>query len=287
VNKRGLGRGLQALLPDIGKEEKIKEKVVEIPLSDIRINKNQPRQTFNEEKLRELALSIQEHGVIQPIIVRTAEDGKYEIVAGERRWRACRLIGAEKIPVIIKNLSEKETKEIALIENIQREDLNPIEEAEAYRTLMEEYGLTQEELSKRVGKSRPFIANTVRLLGLPEMVRKMVSEGLVSAGHARALLSLPSSKLQEEIAQKIVAKGLSVRQAEKTVKELLSERKKTKKPIKREDPILQELEERLITKLSTKVRIKHGNKSGKIEIEYYGEDELQRILEALLGETEL
>jgi len=287
VNKRGLGRGLSALLPDMEKEDNTKEKVVEIPLRDIRTNRSQPRQVFDEEKLQELALSIKEHGVIQPIIVRTIENGQYEIVAGERRWRACQLIGAEKIPGIIKDLSEKETREIALIENIQREDLNPIEEAEAYSTLMEEYGLTQEELSRRVGKSRPFIANTVRLLALPEKVRKMVSEGLISAGHARSLLSLSSAKLQEEIARKIVAKGLSVRQAEKTVKDLLSERRKTKRNLKKEDPILQELEERLITKLSTKVRIKHGNRGGKIEIEYYGEEELQRILETLLGETEL
>jgi len=288
VNKKGLGRGLQALLPSITKEEPVgQEKIIEIPVKDIRVNKHQPRHTFDQEKLNELAVSIQEHGVVQPIIVRNDEDGKYELVAGERRWRACQLIGVKRIPAIVKQLSEKETSEIALIENIQREDLNPIEEAAAYRTLMAEYGLTQEELSKRVGKSRPFIANIVRLLSLSEPVKHMVLQGLISSGHARTLLTLPRVKEQEEVARKIALKGLSVRQTEQTVKDLLAVKVRVKKKVTGEDPVIKELEERLRSKLSTKVRIKRGKRSGRIEIEYYGDDELQRLMETLLGETEL
>ena len=288
MNKKGLGRGLQALLPSITKEEPVgQEKIIEIPVKDIRVNKHQPRHTFDQEKLNELAVSIQEHGVVQPIIVRNDEDGKYELVAGERRWRACQLIGVKRIPAIVKQLSEKETSEIALIENIQREDLNPIEEAAAYRTLMAEYGLTQEELSKRVGKSRPFIANIVRLLSLSEPVKHMVLQGLISSGHARTLLTLPRVKEQEEVARKIALKGLSVRQTEQTVKDLLAVKVRVKKKVTGEDPVIKELEERLRSKLSTKVRIKRGKRSGRIEIEYYGDDELQRLMETLLGETEL
>lgn len=287
MSKRGLGRGLQALLPSSPDENFDHEKVVELKVQDIRVNKNQPRHTFDEEKLQELALSIKEHGVVQPIIVRPAEQGKYELVAGERRWRACRIIGQEKIPAIIKNLSEKETSEIALIENIQREDLNPIEEAGAYKILMEEYGLTQEELSRRVGKSRPFIANAVRLLSLPEQVRNMVAQGTISAGHARALLTLPRQKQQEEVAKRIAQKGMSVRQTEKAIRDILREREGAKKITKKEDPVLKEIEERLKNRLSTKVKINHGEKRGTIEIEYYGEEDLQRLLEALLGEIEL
>jgi len=279
---------LQALLPSITKEEPVgQEKIIEIPVKDIRVNKHQPRHTFDQEKLNELAVSIQEHGVVQPIIVRNDEDGKYELVAGERRWRACQLIGVKRIPAIVKQLSEKETSEIALIENIQREDLNPIEEAAAYRTLMAEYGLTQEELSKRVGKSRPFIANIVRLLSLSEPVKHMVLQGLISSGHARTLLTLPRVKEQEEVARKIALKGLSVRQTEQTVKDLLAVKVRVKKKVTGEDPVIKELEERLRSKLSTKVRIKRGKRSGRIEIEYYGDDELQRLMETLLGETEL
>lgn len=288
MNKKGLGRGLQALLPSITKEEPVgQEKIIEIPVKDIRVNKHQPRHTFDQEKLNELAASIQEHGVVQPIIVRNDENGKYELVAGERRWRACQLIGIKKIPAIVKQLSEKETSEIALIENIQREDLNPIEEAAAYRTLMAEYGLTQEELSKRVGKSRPFIANIIRLLSLSEPIKHMVLQGQISAGHARTLLTLPRVKEQEEVARKIALKGLSVRQTEKTVKDLLAVKVRVRKKATGEDPVIKELEERLRSKLSTKVRIERGKRSGRIEIEYYGDDELQRLMETLLGETEL
>lgn len=282
MSKKGLGKGLQALLPEIKKDSSSEDKVIEIPVENILVNKHQPRHVFNEEKLKELANSILEHGVVQPIIVRKSGNDKYELVAGERRWRACRIAGIGKIPAIVKELDEKETSEIALIENIQREDLNPIEEAVAYSTLMEEYGLTQEELSKRVGKSRPFIANTVRLLSLSEQIKDLISRGDITAGHARAIMALPRERDRQEMAKKIVLKGLSVRQVEKDVKVSLEGKKPKQK--KDTDPMLSDLEERLKNKFCTKVSIRHGTKAGKIELEYYGNEELQRLLEALLGE---
>ncbi|MDT3700051.1 MAG: ParB/RepB/Spo0J family partition protein [Thermincola sp.] len=286
MSKKGLGRGLQALLPTVEKVDKndTDEKIIEILLSDIKLNKNQPRSTFDEEKLKELALSIKEHGVVQPVIVRPIETGKFELVAGERRWRACQMVGLARIPAIVRKLNQKETSEIALIENIQRENLNPIEEGAAYKTLMDEYGLTQEELSKRVGKSRPFIANTVRLLALPETVKKMVVQGTISAGHARSLLAISKSRDQEAVAQKIASKGLTVRQTEKEVKAFLTEKKAGSKASLKADPNVTDLEDKLKKKFSTRVYIKRGKKSGRIEIEYYGAEELQRLLEVLLGE---
>lgn len=285
MSKKGLGKGLQALLPELKREEH-EEKIIEISIEKITVNKHQPRHTFDEEKLQELANSVREHGVVQPIIVRSI-DGKYEIVAGERRWRASRMAGLNKIPAIVKELTEKETSEIALIENIQRENLNPIEEAVAYNTLMEEYGLTQEELSKRVGKSRPFIANTVRLLSLSDSIKQMVLRGALSAGHARAIMSVPKDKDREELAKKAIAKGFSVRQTETEAKSILAGDKKKQKKPEKGDPVILELEERLRKRFSTKVFIKHGSKAGKIELEYYGDDELQRLLEALLGEIDV
>jgi ParB family chromosome partitioning protein len=285
LNKKGLGRGLQALLPSVEKEESgNSEKIVDISVKNIKVNKNQPRHSFDEEKLRELAVSIKEHGVVQPVIVRPVEAGKYELVAGERRWRACQLLGVDRIPAIIRKLDEKETSEIALIENIQRENLNPIEEGLAYKTLMDEHGLTQEELSRRVGKSRPFIANTVRLLALPETVKGLVVQGTISAGHARTLLAIPKARDLEEVARRIATKGLTVRQTEKEVKSILAEKNKVKKPSPKADANVLDLEEKLKKKFSTKVYIRNGKKSGRIEIEYYGDEEFQRLLEALLGE---
>ncbi len=285
MNKKGLGRGLQALLPSVEKEESgNSEKIVDISVKNIKVNKNQPRHSFDEEKLRELAVSIKEHGVVQPVIVRPVEAGKYELVAGERRWRACQLLGVDRIPAIIRKLDEKETSEIALIENIQRENLNPIEEGLAYKTLMDEHGLTQEELSRRVGKSRPFIANTVRLLALPETVKGLVVQGTISAGHARTLLAIPKARDLEEVARRIATKGLTVRQTEKEVKSILAEKNKVKKPSPKADANVLDLEEKLKKKFSTKVYIRNGKKSGRIEIEYYGDEEFQRLLEALLGE---
>jgi len=287
MNKKGLGKGLQALLPALGNEEIEKDRVIEITLTDIAVNKNQPRQTFDEEKLRELADSIREHGVVQPVLVRRLKNGKYELVAGERRLRACKVLGTEKIPAIVKDLSEIETSEIALIENIQREDLNPIDEAAAYKLLMEEHGLTQEEMSRRIGKSRPFIANTVRLLSLPDGLKRMVRDGMLSTGHARALLALSKAAQQQEIARRIVERGLSVRQTENAVRDIVSGKGNAKKASMTTDPVLSEIEERLRQKLSTKVTIKHGKKQGRIEIEYYGEEELQRLIESLLGNADI
>ena len=287
MNKRGLGKGLQALLPTITDDVEDNDKVVKLAVNDIKVNSKQPRTVFDDEKLNELAASIKEHGVIQPIIVRETEKGVYEIVAGERRWRACRKSGIKEIPAIIKTLTEMETTEIALIENIQREDLNPIEEASAYKALIEEHGLTQEELSGRIGKSRPFIANTLRLLLLPESIKGLVSDGKISAGHARALLSIQKEKDREEIAKKILMQGMSVRQTENTVKGLnQANAKKTNKPVN-QDPLIAEIENRLKTRFSTKVTIKDRNKKGSIELEYYGEEELQRIIYLLLGEVDL
>ena len=287
MNKKGLGKGLQALLPATKDDSSEIGKVVEIPIADIRVNRKQSRTVFDDEKLNELASSIKEHGVVQPIIVRKSDNGIYEIVAGERRWRACRKIGVKNIPAIIKDLDEKETTEIALIENIQREDLNPIEEASAYKTLIDQFGLTQEELSNRVGKSRPFIANTLRLLALPKRLRDLVSYGKISAGHARALLSIQKEREQEALAEKIIKNGLSVRQTEKTVQDMVQVKKGKKTHGPAEDPVLNEIEQRLKTRFSTKVQIRDRNKKGSIEIEYYGEEELQRLIELLLGDVEL
>lgn len=283
--KKGLGRGLQALIP--AKEStKTDGSVTEIEIASIHVNENQPRKFFSDEKLAELAASIKEHGVVQPIVVRPVKPGEYELVAGERRWRACKKIGLKTIPAVIKDVTEREKAEIALIENIQRENLNPVEEAVAYKTLMEEYGLTQEELSSRVGKSRPFIANTVRLLNLPAEVLAMVSDGRLSAGHARALLGLNKQKEQLELAKLIIAKNLSVRQTEQAVKKGITIKEKVKAPAHRE-PIIMAVEERLRNKFSTQIKIKGGKKAGKIEIDYYNQEDLKRIIDILLGHEEL
>ncbi|GAB4257047.1 ParB/RepB/Spo0J family partition protein [Thermincola ferriacetica] len=284
MNKKGLGKGLNALIRSNNDFED-RVGIVELNISDIVRNAKQPRQEFDQEKLEELAASIRQYGIIQPVIVRRLTNKKYELIAGERRWRAARLAGLDKIPAVIKEVSDREITELALIENIQREDLNPIEEALAYRQLMEEFGLTQEELSKRVGKSRSFIANSVRLLNLPPEAQQMVQTGQLSAGHARALLVIERAIDQANLAKKIVEKNLSVRQIEQLVKKITSEGKK-KIPRKRresESLIVKDIEEQMQGKLGTKVRIKHGSKRGMIEIEYYSDDDLQRIVDLILG----
>ncbi|ADG83836.1 ParB/RepB/Spo0J family partition protein [Thermincola potens] len=284
MNKKGLGKGLNALIRSNNDFED-RAGIVELNISDIVRNAKQPRQEFDQEKLEELAASIRQYGIIQPVIVRRLTNKKYELIAGERRWRAARLAGLDKIPAVIKEVSDREITELALIENIQREDLNPIEEALAYKQLMEEFGLTQEELSKRVGKSRSFIANSVRLLNLPPEAQQMVQTGQLSAGHARALLVIERAIDQANLAKKIVEKNLSVRQIEQLVKKITSEGKK-KIPRKRresESLIVKDIEEQMQGKLGTKVRIKHGSKRGMIEIEYYSDDDLQRIVDLILG----
>jgi len=277
LNKRGLGKGLGALIPELDKNE---ENVQEVPLDEIKVNLNQPRKHFDEHKLEELAESIKQHGVLQPLILRKKSSG-YELVAGERRWRAARKAGIEKIPAVIKDLSDLDVMEIALIENLQREDLNPLEEAAAYKKLIDEFGMTQEEISKRVGKSRSQIANTVRLLNLEPEIQMLISKEKLTAGHARALLSIEDKKERLRLAKKISEDNMSVRQTEETVKIETREKKKNKKT---EDinPAFIDISERLQRTLGTRVKVKGSEKRGKIEIEFYSEDELERILETIV-----
>ena len=282
---RGLGKGLSALFSeteeDYGKslifeeDQGGKEGVTEIEIASIFANPNQPRKVFDQTALEELASSISKHGVIMPIIVNKSGD-KYMIIAGERRFRASKLAGLKKVPVIVKNYNERQIKEISLIENLQREDLNPIEAANAMRSLMDEYGLTQEDLADRIGKSRPAITNTLRLLSLNREVIKMVSDGTLSAGHARALISMPSEE-QIKVAKNIIKNGLSVRDTEKAVKEYFNPPEKVKKikqPLSLE---LQDLVERMQRTFGTKVNAIGNDKKGRIYIDYYTRDDLDRL----------
>ena len=225
AKQRGLGRGLGALIGDF-QEEPESGAVTKLPLQKVEPNPDQPRRTFDEEELQALADSIAAHGVLQPLAVRASGGGFYQIIAGERRWRAARMAGLSEVPVVVLEADDRTVMELALVENLQRQDLNPMEEAEGYQRLMKEYGLTQEEAAARVGKSRPAVANALRLLLLPEEVRSLVEDGTISAGHARAILSLPAARLQKAAAQKIVALRLSVRQAEAMCKRMLQEEEK-------------------------------------------------------------
>jgi len=279
MNKR-LGRGLEALIPslDIGEKEKISE----IEVSKIRPNPYQPRKQFHEEQLSELMASIKEHGVIQPIVVRESLHG-YEIVAGERRWRASKALGLETIPVVIKNFNDQQVMEIALIENLQREDLNPVEISTAYSKLMELFQLTQEELAFKLGKSRPNIANYLRLLQLPESILTEVGEGKLSMGHARTLITLEKEKDQIYFANKVMKESWSVRTLEEKVKQFkdrVSRETKTKKNQK-SDFILKQLEDKLRNRFKTPVKIKKGKTKGKIEIEYFSDKDLERIIDLI------
>ncbi|HHT70560.1 MAG TPA: ParB/RepB/Spo0J family partition protein [Firmicutes bacterium] len=279
--KRGLGKGLGALIPVAEPEDE--ETVREINIEDIRPNSFQPRRAFDEEKLAEMAESVRTHGILQPVVVRSIIGG-YELVAGERRWRAAQLAGLVRIPAVIRELSEGEMMEVALIENIQREDLNPLEEAEAFKILLTEFGLTQEELAQRVGKSRSHIANILRLLNLTPEVQSYVSRGTITMGHARALLALSEPRAQLAACRQVVEKGLSVRETEELLRRVPAKpaQKKRIPP----DPGLLELETRIRRALSTKVRIRPGRKGGKIEIEYYSAEELERLAALLQGEGE-
>lgn len=280
--KRGLGKGLGAFIDEdnlLAVESS--EGVLKLKVNDIEPNRNQPRKSFDADKLSALAQSISEHGVIQPIVVTKTATG-YEIVAGERRWRAAKLAGIKEIPAIVREYSPQALTEVALIENIQREDLNPIEEAAAYRALMDEYSLTQEEISNRLGKSRSAIANSLRLLSLEPELQKFVISGEISEGHARCVLSLEGTVLREFLINRIIDEGLSVRQAEKLTKDISSIKKD--KPEKRPDETdiqLEIIRKSIEDRLGTKVRISHGAKKGKIEIEYYGNRDLDRLLELL------
>lgn len=285
--KKGLGKGLDALFLDntVDLEAPTQEKSV-LRLSQIEPDKNQPRKTFEKEGLEQLCASIKEHGLIQPILVAPAGEDRYRIIAGERRWRACRMAGLEEVPVVIREYTEQEIREISLIENLQREDLNPIEEALGYRNLMEEYGLTQEQIAKTISKSRPAIANTLRLLALPEQIIDFLKTGELSAGHARALLSLEDKDTQLALANRIITESLSVRQAE----ELVKKAKKAPAEKAKEDPAvtqaLKELEKKASSAVGNKVTIHHRpNNKGKVEIQYYSVAELEKIIEILEGDV--
>jgi ParB family chromosome partitioning protein len=284
--RSGLGKGLSALIPernaDTEKKKEPKGEIDQVNINQIKPNRNQPRKNFNQEKLDTLAESIKNHGVLQPIVVRTIEEG-YEIIAGERRWKACRQAGLKEIPCIIKDIDEKGRMEIALIENLQREDLNPIEEALAYKTLIESYQLTQEQISSSIGKSRPYIANIVRLLNLTDEVREMVIQNLLSNGHARALLRIEDPKIQKQIGEKIIENNLSVRETESLVGKIIENKEEKQKRNKEKDHTLIFIEDTLKTRLGTKVNIVKGKKKGKIEIEYYSDEELERLVELLQG----
>ncbi|MGJ7044735.1 ParB family chromosome partitioning protein [Thermoanaerobacterium thermosulfurigenes] len=275
-NKRGLGRGLQALIPEI--DEESAKGVEYIKISDIEPNQFQPRKHFDDESLKELSDSIKEHGIIQPIIVRRNDFG-YQIVAGERRWRAAKLAGLKEVPAIVKDFDDQKVMEIALIENLQREDLNPIDEAKAYKSLMEQFNLTQEEISKRVGKSRSSIANSIRLLNLDEEVQNMLMEGKITTGHAKVILALQDAEKQNMIAKKIVDKNLNVRDTENLIKEVTSSKKKKRKE---SDAYIKEIEDNFCRFFGTKVKIIHGKNKGKILIEYYSEEDLSRLTELII-----
>ncbi len=277
INKRGLGKGLGALIPE--NEEKLQNAVMELKITDVEPNEKQPRKAFDDQALTDLSESIKEHGVVQPIIVRKLGNG-YQIIAGERRWRASRLAGKKTIPAIVKECSNLEVMELALIENLQREDLNSIEEALAYKSLIEEYNMTQDEIAKQIGKSRPAIANSLRLLQLPQDIKDMIAEGKITSGHARALLAIDGEKKQLEMAEKIINQQLNVRQIEKLAKET-KHKEKTEAPPDKYQLEINQLEEKLKSVLGTKVTIQHKNNKGRIEIEYYSNEELDRIIELL------
>lgn len=280
ASKKGMGKGLSALLgDDFSIDSPVSTST--LPLSQIENCAGQPRKVFNEDKLEELAESIREHGIIQPLTVRKLSSGYYQIIAGERRWRAARLAGLSEVPVNIIEADDRKAMELAMIENLQREDLNPMEEAEGYRALIEQYDMTQEQAAQRVGKSRSAVANAMRLLNLTSELRAMVENDQLSAGHARALLPL-SPALQKEAVKIILDGGLNVRQTEQLVKRLQS---KQDKPEKKKDPTavdyVAEAERELSNRIGRACRIAHGKKKGRIEIEYYGVDDLNELLEAL------
>ena len=273
--KTALGKGLESLLPEKAQE------IINIDITRIIPGDQQPRKVFKDTALQDLALSIKEKGVLQPIIVSRTGDGTFRLIAGERRWRASSLAGLKKIPAIVKDVASADSLEIALIENIQREDLNPVETAEAFHRLMKDFNLTQEELSAKVGKDRATVANYLRLLKLPLEIKTFVNDGVLSMGHARAILSIEGRPNQLEAARRIIHKGLSVRETESLAKKWGSEGRK-KISHHKKDAQIESLQEKLIRSLGTKVRIHHKGKKGKIEIEYYSLEELDRLLDILM-----
>ncbi len=277
-NKGGLGKGLDALFMDNSMEEEAKS-AVKLKLNEIEPNREQPRKSFDEEALEELANSISTHGVIQPLLVRPLADGGYQLIAGERRWRASRMAGLTEVPVVIREMSDSEAMELALVENLQREDLNPIEEAQGLALLMETYGLTQEQAAKRVGKSRPAVANAMRLLALPQDVLAMVERGDLSAGHARAILPLENDEQITALANEIIKKNLSVRETERAVKALLKGDVKKEKRVKKRDTYYDEVELAVSQSLGRKAKVSlSGGNKGTLEIEFFGKDDLSKLL---------
>ena len=281
ASNKGLGKGLGALLGDFADEPLETSAYRSLPIYKVEPNPDQPRHDFDEEELQALADSISVHGVIQPLTVREMPIGYYQIIAGERRWRAARLANLSDVPVVVIEADDRKAMELALIENLQRQDLNPVEEALGYQALIEEYGLTQEEAAGRVGKSRPAVANALRLLGLcPEVLEKL-KQGELTAGHARAILSLKSEKKQMEAAQKIIALALSVRQAETLCKNMNKEPEPKKEEVFAVDYVA-ECEKSLSKHLGRGVKIINGKRKGKFELEFYGQEDLQNLLDALM-----
>jgi len=279
---KGLGKGLGALMGDFTAEAPTAKSPYQLlPIYKIEPNPGQPRQEFDPEELQSLADSIATHGVVQPLTVRELSNGYYQIIAGERRWRAARIAELKEIPAVVIEADDRKVMELALIENLQRQDLNPVEEAMGYQTLIQEYGLTQEEAAKQVGKSRPTVTNALRLLNLSAKVLEMLRKGEITAGHARAILSLKTQKMQEAAAQKIASLGLSVRQAESLCKNMSKEPVPAKEPTLAVDYVA-ECEKSLSKHLGRGVKIINGKKKGKFELEFYGQDDLQVLLDALM-----
>lgn len=284
MRRRGLGRGLEALIPT-GFEEATtaSETVTNLPIHSIHPNPFQPRQQFRDEELQALADSIKMHGLLQPILVRPKGDG-YELVAGERRWRAAQLAGLTEIPAIVRHCSDDELLALALIENLQREDLNPLEEAQAYKTLMERFGLTQEIIAERVGKSRAAVANTLRLLSLPEPIKQALRDGTITEGHARALLGASDEGVMMEAFHQVLKLSLSVRQTEMLVQRLTKKRKRRERT---SDPHLLALQQILEERLQVPVRLKRGRKGGVLELRFFSDEELEGLIRRLVGEVQL
>ncbi len=289
ARKKGLGKGLDSLIPESSKANVTQaaaaadDNVQMIKLSLIEPNRDQPRQKFDEDGLQELADSIKQHGVLEPLMVRKNKD-YYEIIAGERRWRAAKMAGVKEVPAVVKDYSDQEIVEISLIENIQRENLNPIEEAIAYKRLLEEFNLKQDEVAERVSKSRTAVTNSMRLLKLDERVRQMIVDEMITTGHARALLAISNKDKQYELATRVFDEKLSVRETEKLVKNLVNPKKTKKKKADAKDIIYQDMEEQMQEAMGTKVRVApKGSGKGKIEIEYYSEDELEHMFEMIMS----
>ena len=281
ASNKGLGKGLGALLGDFSEEPANESAYRLLPIYKVEPNPDQPRHDFDEEELQALSESIAVHGVIQPLTVREMPNGYYQISAGERRWRAARMANVSEVPAIVVEADDKKAMELALIENLQRQDLNPVEEALGYQSLIEEYGLTQEEAASRVGKSRPAVANALRLLGLCPEVLELLKSGAISAGHARAVLTLKTEKQQQEAAKKIIALSLSVRQAETLCKNMGKPPAPKKEPVFAVDYVA-ECEKNLSKHLGRGVKIVNGKRKGRFELEFYGEEDLQKLLDALM-----